>query len=257
MLMAFAAPRSAVAQSAPPELTAPVNDFAGVIDAKAEAALDSLIRQLQNASGDVMIVATVKTFKPEADIASYAVKMFENGGRGIGAKGKDNGLLLLLAVDDRAVRAEVGYDLEGIVTDGYAGQVSREVMVPYFRKGDYSGGLVAGAQTLAARIAEGRGVTLEGVPVRSRGRSSDDDGGLPLGLIIFLVFIGINILRGIIGALTGRRRGRRRRWGSMVGPFGPGYGGGGGSWGGGGGFGGGFGGFGGGRSGGGGGGASW
>ena len=253
----LAGPHPASAQSPPPELTAPVNDFAGVIDAQAEATLDALVRQLQNASGDVMVVATVKTFQPEADIASYAVKMFENHGRGIGAKGKDNGLLLLLALDDRTVRAEVGYDLEGIVTDGYAGQVSREVMVPYFRKGDYSGGMVAGAQALAARIAEGRGVTLEGVPVRQR--RSNDDADFPLGLIIFLLFIGINILRGIIGALTGRTRKRRRRWGSMVGPFGPGYGGGfgGGSWGGGGGFGGGFGGFGGGRSGGGGGGASW
>ena len=257
-LLLLSGPRSVDAQSAPPELTAPVNDFAGAIDAQAEAALDALIRQLQNASGDVLVVATIKTFQPEADINSYAVKMFANHGRGIGAKGKDNGLLLLLAVDDRSVRAEVGYDLEGIVTDGFAGQVSRQVMVPYFRKGDYSGGMLAGAQALAARIAEGRGVTLDGVPVRSRRRSNDDD-GFPLGLIIFLLFIGINIFRGIIGALTGRTRKRRRRWGSMVGPFGPGYGGGfgGGSWGGGGGFGGGFGGFGGGRSGGGGGGASW
>jgi uncharacterized protein len=259
-LLLVSEPRFVTAQTAPPELTSPVNDFAGVINAQAEATLDALIRQLQNASGDVLIVATVKTFQPDADIASYAVKMFENHGRGIGAKGKDNGLLLLLAVDDRAVRAEVGYDLEGIVTDGFAGQVSREVMVPYFRKSDYSGGLVAGAQALAARIAEGRGVTLDGVPVRSRGRSRSDDDGFPLGLIIFLLFIGINVFNGIIRALTGRtRRRRRRRWGSMVGPFGPGYGGGfgGGSWGGGGGFGGGFGGFGGGRSGGGGGGASW
>jgi uncharacterized protein len=257
-LFLIAHPRFAAAQAAPPELTAPVNDFASVIDASSERELDALVRQLQSASGDVMIVATIKTFQPEADIASYAVKMFQNQGRGIGAKGKDNGLLLLLAVDDRSVRAEVGYDLEGIVTDGFAGQVSREVMLPYFRKGDYGRGLLAGAQALAARIAEGRGVTLEGVPVRVRDRSDSDD-GFPIGLVIFLLFIGINILRSVVGALFGRPRRKRRRWGSMVGPFGPGYGGGfgGGGWSGGGGFGGGFGGFGGGRSGGGGGGASW
>jgi uncharacterized protein len=243
-----------------PELTAPVNDFAGVIDAQSEAALDALIRQLQNATGDVVIVATIKTFQPEPDIASYAVKMFENGGRGIGQKGKDNGLLLLLAVDDRTVRAEIGYDLEGFITDGFSGEVSRTVMVPFFRKNDYGGGLLAGARALIGRIAEGRGVTLEGVPVRAR-RDRDDDEGIPIGLIVFLLFIGINMLQAIVGRLTGKGR-RRRRWGSYVGPFGTGYGGGswgGGSWGGGGGggFGGGFGGFGGGRSGGGGGGASW
>jgi uncharacterized protein len=256
----LSAPPRLAAQSPPPELTAPVNDFAGVIDAANEQALDALIRRLQAATGDVLIVATIKTFQPEPDIASYAVKMFENRGRGIGQKGKDNGLLLLVAVDDRAVRAEVGYDLEGIVTDGYAGQLSRDVMVPFFRRGDYGGGLVAGAQALAARIAEGRGVTLDGVPVR-RGRDSDDGAGFPIGLVLFMLFIGLNVVRSIVGRLTGRRGRRRRRWGSYVGPFGPGYGGGwggGGSWsGGGGGFGGGFGGFGGGRSGGGGGGASW
>ena len=256
MALAIALPAAvAHAQAKPPELTAPVNDFAGVLDAGAEQALESLIRQLQAASGDVLIVATIKTFQPEADIASYAVKMFENHGRGIGQKGKDNGLLMLLAVDDRTVRAEVGYDLEGVVTDGYAGEVSRQVMAPYFRNGDYGGGLLAGAQAFAGRIADARGVTLEGVPVRSRDRSQGGE-GFPVGLVLFLLFVGLNIMRGLVGRLTGRGR-RRRRWGSYVGPFGAGYGGGGWGGGGGGSFGGGFGGFGGGRSGGGGGGASW
>jgi uncharacterized protein len=248
-------------QNTIPALTAPVNDFANVLDSGAESSLDSLIRQLQAASGDVMAVATVKTIQPEADIASYAVKMFENQGRGIGQKGKDNGLLMLLAVDDRQVRIEVGYDLEGIITDGLAGEISRTVMVPFFRNGDYSGGMVAGAQALAARIAQGRGVKLEGVPVRRTVRSDDDD-GIPIGVILFIAILILNVLRGGANRLTGRGRRRRRRWSSWVGPFGTGYGGGwhqGGFGGGGlgGGFGGGFGGFGGGRSGGGGGGASW
>ena len=73
-----------------------------------------------------MVVATVKTFQPWPDVQSYATKMFENGGRGIGDKGKDNGLLVLLAVDDRQVWVEVGYDLEGVVTDGFAGETSRQ-----------------------------------------------------------------------------------------------------------------------------------
>ncbi len=66
---------------------------------------------------------------------SYATQMFENGGRGIGEKGKDNGLLVLLAVDDRQVWIEVGYDLEGVVTDGFAGETSRQVMAPVFPSG--------------------------------------------------------------------------------------------------------------------------
>jgi uncharacterized protein len=254
--------QASASQPSVPELTAPVNDFANVIDAGDEAQLDALIRKLQAASGDVIAVATVKTFQPAADIRVYANEMFENHGKGIGQKGKDNGMLVVLAVDDRAVWAEVGYDLEGIITDGFAGQISRETMVPFFRNANYGDGLVAGVDAFARRIAEARNVELDGVPVRQPARNRDDgDGGIPLVLILFLAMFVINIVRGAINTLTGGRRGRRRRrWGSMVGPFGGGYGGwhsGGSSWGGGGSFGGGFGGFGGGRSGGGGGGASW
>lgn len=249
-----------VAQPVPPELTAPVNDFAGVMDADDEAALESLIRTLETASGDVIVVATIKTFRPAADLRTYANEMFENHGRGIGQKGRDNGLLLLLAVDDREVRAEVGYDLEGIITDGFAGETSRNVMVPFFRQGDYGGGLVAGATRLAQRIAEARNVRLEGIPLREPARSDDNDGEFPFILVIFLAMMIINGIKSAMNRMLGRPRRRGRRWSSTVGPFGSGYGGwssGGGGWSSGGGFGGGFGGFGGGRSGGGGGGASW
>ena len=130
-------------------------------------------------------------------------------------------------------------------------------MLPEFRNGRYGAGLVAGATRLAARIAQGRTVTLTGVEMpraRVRGRS-----GTPIWLPI-VVFIVILLLRGTLGP----PRGGMRRWGgggwsgwsSGVGGFGGGFGGGGGGFGGGG-FGGGFGGFGGGRSGGGGGGGSW
>jgi uncharacterized protein len=187
--------------------------------------------------------------------------MFENGGRGIGQKGRDNGMLVLLAVDDRQIWNEVGYDLEGIITDGFAGETSRETMRPYFQKGDYGGGLLAGVTVFAQRIAQARNVTLEVVPVPQTAPPAAG-GGIPFIVFFIIAVVIINIFRGIASMLTGGRRGRRRRrrWGSMVGPFGVGYGGwhhGGGGWSGGGGFGGGFGGFGGGRSGGGGGGASW
>ena len=104
------------------------------------------------------------TFKPFADIDEYAVKLFENGGRGIGDKGKDNGLLIVVAVDDRHVRIEVGYDLEQFITDGFAGETIRDVITPQFRNSNYGGGLLAGATTIINRIAERRGVTLQDVP---------------------------------------------------------------------------------------------
>lgn len=240
------------AQQAIPRLTAPVNDFANVIDSSSEAQLDGLIRALQSATGDVMVIATVKTFQPFADMQSYAVEMFENGGQGIGVKGKDNGVLIVLALDDRQVRIETGYALEAFVTDGFAGETSRS-MTPFFRNGDCGRGLVTGATRVARRIADGRNVqlVLEPAPQPQTRRRSTNRGFRP-GFWVILLIVFLNLMRG------GKRR--RRRWWSGVGPFGGHYGGG---WSrgaggfGGGGFGGGFGGFGGGRSGGGGGGASW
>ncbi len=136
------------------------------MDAGTSRQLEDLIRRLQAATGDVLVVATVKTFQPWPDIKSMAVKMFQNGGKGIGTKGKDNGALLLLALDDRQVWVEVGYGLEGFVTDGFAGETSRDTMVPFFRRGEYGQGLLAGATRLAGRIAEGRNVDLPLTPVR-------------------------------------------------------------------------------------------
>ena len=152
-----------------------------------------LIRKLQSATGDTMVVATIKTFKPEADMASYTVKMFQNHGKGIGTKGKDNGVLMLVAIDDREVRIEPGYGLEGFITDGFSGETSRS-MVPFFRGGDYGPGLVSGATRIAQRIAEGRNVNLDLAPppqAQSRRRSS---GGFPPGLWIILLIIFLNVI---------------------------------------------------------------
>ena len=110
------------------------------------------------------------TVEAYGDIRAYAVQMFKNGGRGIGERGKDNGLLVLLALKERRVWVEVGYGLEPFVTDGFSGQVSREVMTPEFRNGNYGAGLLAGTNAIAARIAQGRNVQLTGVPVPVRRR---------------------------------------------------------------------------------------
>lgn len=241
-----------------PELTQPVNDFARVIDQANADKIDRMIRTLQAASGDVVVVATVPSIEPYGDIREYANKLFENHGRGIGQKGKDNGLLILLAQRERKVWVEVGYELEQWVTDGFAGETSREYMVPEFRSGRYGDGLRIGTERIIGRIAQGRNITLEGVRI-PRERPNRNPSAFPIGLVIFIIILALML--GRIGG--GPRRGVRRwgrpgwsGWSSGVGPFGGGWRGGGeGSFGGG--FGGGFGGFGGGRSGGGGGGAGW
>jgi uncharacterized protein len=237
-----------------------VNDFANVIDPQSEAEIERRILALKQATGDVVVVATVDTVAPYADIREYANRLFENRGRGIGDKGKDNGLLVLLAVKDRDVWVEVGYDLEPFITDGFSGDVSRNDMRPHFVRGDYGQGLVAGTTRLIGRIAQGRNVTLPGVPQPVADRTT----GITLSPWLIFVLIVIFLVLMNSGSSGGRGRRSRMRhgppywgggswsgWNSGVGPFG------GGGRIGGGGFGGGFGGFGGGRSGGGGGGASW
>ncbi|MBA2604974.1 MAG: TPM domain-containing protein, partial [Acidobacteria bacterium] len=136
------------AQPAPPQLTDTVNDFAGIIDARTRQELDRRIRALQRATGDVVAVATGPTIDPYASIDEFAVRMFENGGRGIGEKGKDNGALVVVAVKERAVRIEVGYDLEEFITDGYAGETIRQVITPAFRSGQFGEGLLAGTSRI-------------------------------------------------------------------------------------------------------------
>jgi len=158
---ASAADRSVrVPQPAPPELTAVVNDLAGVLEPAAKSALEDLSARLRTATGDVLIVATVKTRRPFASIDAYATEMFKNHGRGIGERSRDNGLLLVLAIDDREVRIEVGLGLEKFVPNSFAAQIVGETMIPVFKKGDLGGGLLAGARRLAQRLADARGKPL-------------------------------------------------------------------------------------------------
>jgi uncharacterized protein len=262
IVFVFAVATTALGQTEPPELTRPINDFAGVIDGDSARQIESLIRSLQETTGDVVVVATIKSLEGE-DINPYTERMFRNRGKGIGQAGKDNGLLILAAIDDRRVRIEPGYELEQFITDGFAGQTIRQEIAPHFRESAYGAGVLAAVTRIVGRIAEGRNVTISGVPRprdRRRAPSSNSGGG---GIIfLILMFVIVNLIAGRI-----RRRGRRRwgggpwsGWHSGVGPFGGGFGRGGGFGGGFGGFGGGgggFGGFGGGRSGGGGASGSW
>jgi uncharacterized protein len=257
---------AAAAADAPlPEISQPLTDLAGVVDAASARQIEQLSRALLAASGDVVVVVTVPSYAPYADIREYATKLFENHGRGIGnnatAKEHDSGVLIVVAIQERQVRIEVGYGLEQWVTDGFAAQTSREVMAPSFRNGDYGAGLVNGMARVVGRIAQGRNVTLTDVQVPRARQQSRSGAGIPLWVIVVAFLVILMMSRSGGGPGRGVRRWGQRGgwsgWSSGVGPFGGGFGGGGWGGGGGGGFGGGFGGFGGGRSGGGGGGAGW
>ncbi|HUF24638.1 MAG TPA: TPM domain-containing protein [Vicinamibacterales bacterium] len=256
--LVLAALAGAAAAEDLPALTAPVNDFANVIDAASAREIDARIRALERASGDVIVVATVDTFAPFGSIEEMAVRMFENHRKGLGRQGQDNGALILVAVQDRKVRIEVGYGLEEHITDAFAGQTIRDVITPRFRRGEMGAGLLEGTSALVNRVAARRGVALEGVPPPASSRRQRRQ--IPPGMIITLLIIGFMFFSVLSSASAaarrmGHRRNRRGPWSGWhggVGPFG------GGSFGGGfGGGGSGFGGFGGGRSGGGGASGGW
>jgi uncharacterized protein len=253
LLAALCQPAPAPAQDAPPipQPVGLVNDRANLLDARHRGQLEAFLDQLKRKSGAEFVILTVQTTAPLTP-SEYKVKVFEQWG--LGQKGEDDGLLMLVAVEEREVRFETGYGLEGALPDGMQSRIFRRYMQPRFRDGDFPGGIIEGVKQCAARIAEEKGVTIEwnGRELHYTGGSN---GRVPIWvpLVIFLV-IAIMLTR-MRGGGPPSGRGRRFRGGGWSG-WGGGFGGGTGSFGGGRG-GGSFGGFGGGSSGGGGGGGRW
>jgi uncharacterized protein len=229
-----------------------VTDAAGILDDGARARLEAFLDQVQRKTGAEFAVLVVKTTAPLSP-SEYKVKVFERWG--IGRKGKDDGLLMLVALDEHEVRFETGYGLEGTLPDGLQSRIFRDEMADRFRAGDFAGGITAGVLACARRIAAERGVTLEWNGRELRYDAAGRGGRLPpwLPLVVFaLVVIVVSRLGRGFGGLRGGGY-----WGGGFGGLG-GLGGGGfgrGSFGGSGGRS--FGGFGGGASGGGGGGGRW
>ena len=239
-----------------------VNDFAGVVDAASSQKLAALCQELDQKANAQIAVVTIHSL--EGDTAQdFANRLFQKWG--VGPKGKDRGVMILLAVDDHQYWTEVGYGLEPILPDGKVGGFGRE-MLPLLRQNQYGAALWQITSEVAGVVAQDRGVALS-QPLASPAPSEEPEEpgsyGLPPQLVVFLIFLaffgGWRLLAWILVAFgfTRYRRGSGYRGGGWMGPMG-GYSGGGGFGGGGfGGGGGGFGGFGGGMSGGGGAGGGW
>ncbi len=199
-----------------------VNDFAGVISPQELEKLDSLIQGLEGETGAEIAVVTVKSIAPY-DEKEYARLLFDNWQPG--KKGKDNGLLVLLAVQDKRWRIETGYGLEGILPDGLCGEIGRNYMVPYFKEARYGEGFYQGLLKIKEVIVKGgRGVSK----IPQQGVSSWE---ATLILALFPIVILIIVLINIFQNSSGRGY-RYRGWGYGSGSWGGGWGGSGG-WGGG------------------------
>lgn len=236
------------AQSYPARAQGYVTDTARVFSAADRQAVEQLAYQLEQRTTAQLAVVTVGSTKPES-IEEYANKLFEKWG--IGQKDKDNGVLLVMAKNDRQVRIETGYGMEGIITDLLAHRIIETIMIPRFKASQYSAGLRDGAEAIVSLIAKDAGIAITGKESAVYDRVHQS--GVPIGdkviVLVFLVIFLLSLFSPLLFPKHYRKYGRRR--GSYW--YGGGHGGG--SYGGG--FGGGFGGFGGGMSGGGGASGGW
>jgi len=218
-----------------PALTGRVVDAAGMLAPDTEADLTRMLEAHERGTGVQIVVATIADLGGE-DIETFGYQLARHWG--IGQKGKNNGVLLWVAPSERAVRIEVGYGLEGDLTDAQSSVIIQQRILPAFRSGDFDGGVRAGVAGIIAAL----GGEFSAPAARAPGARQS----IPLGLFWFIMIL---FLIGAFGG--GGRRGRRMRriaraaaWGAVLssgrrrgGGFGGGFGGGSG-----GGFGGGFGG---------------
>jgi uncharacterized protein len=182
-----------------------VSDFAGVFSSNDCQALSAFLREVQEKTTAEIAVVALPALDG-GEINDFANRLFAKWG--IGKKGKDNGVLLLTAIEDRKVRIEVGYGLEGLIPDAKAGRILDENVIPRFKEGQIAAGLVAGAQAIAQIIAQDVGVTVTGAaPAQARTMAAATAApaeGLTPGTVVFMI-----LFFGFIGTLIfiGRKKG--------------------------------------------------
>jgi uncharacterized protein len=222
-----------------------VNDLAGIINPQEKTAISSFALELDKKTGAELAVVTIATTRPET-IQSFSVRLFDKWK--IGKRGKDNGVLMVIAIDDRQAWITTGYGVEGVITDAIAGKIVRDIMAPSFKNGKYSEGILNGSVAVISLIAKDNEVEITGKEDSTYKAVSRETGALEVLLTLLLFVIIFGARSGFLGYfLLGSMVGGRRRGGHW---YGTGAGSSGGSFGG-------FGGFGGGMTGGGGGGGGW
>ena len=214
-----------------------MNDYAGLLQPAERQGLESFLAEREAATGTQMAIALFRSLEGES-LEDVANRLFQKWR--LGHKGLDNGVLLVVFVQDRKLRIEVGYGLEAVLTDAEADQIIRNAIAPRFREQRYAAGLEAGAVAVYERIAPGGARRPVETQARDR-RPGTGESSAQVYLLAFLALIGVTV--GGLALEASRQRGytaARRGWGRS-GPgvwYGGGWGsGGGGGWsGGGGGF---------------------
>jgi uncharacterized protein len=197
-----------------------VVDLAGIVDDATENRLNGYLQELEQKTTAQMVVLTLLSLEGES-IEDLSIRIAHDKWK-LGQRGKDNGVLFLIAFKDRKYRIEVGYGLEGMLPDSLVGSMGRDILVPYFKKGDYSNGIFATTLAMANKIAADAGVKIEGMPrlnyrTQPAGKGKRAD---PLSMIIgiiFFIILGILFIRNprafLWFLLFSSMGGRRGTWG--------------------------------------------
>ena len=230
MLSALLFTQPVLAEPSFPKLKGRVSDYAGLIDARLEKAIAGKLKAHESATKNQIVVATLKDLQGYS-IEEYGYQLARHWG--IGQEKTNKGVLILLAKKERKVRIEVGYGLEGELTDAISASIIQHVMLPEFKRGRFGEGLALGADSVVEALGG-----KYAIPKKQRRSSGSSDKWLFLVLFIFIPFINS------FGGIGRGRRGRRRHYvggmpigggfGSSGGGFGGGFSGGGGGFGGGG-----------------------
>lgn len=184
------------AEVAVPALAARVTDLTGTLSNEQKNALEATLRDFETRKGSQIAVLLIPTTAPET-IEQYSMRVVDQWK--LGRKKVDDGALLLIAKDDRALRIEVGYGLEGVLTDATSKRVISETIVPRLRKGDFYAGIEAGVAQIMTVID---GEPLPPPPAPQQSFDSNKLENLLPMVLLFSVFIG-GMLRAIFGPLGG------------------------------------------------------
>ena len=207
MLAASLLSTPALAQTFP-QFTGLVTDAANVIPADRKAALEAKLEALQQQTNHQLVVATIPSLQGY-DIADYGYRLGRQWG--VGLKGADNGIILIVAPNDRKVRVEVGYGLEPIVTDALSSVIIQQRIIPAFKAGDVPGGIEAGVDALAQQLSlpddQAKAKAAEAAKQFDQTHRARRGGHIPFGAIIWIVIVGVVVLSHI-----GRSVGRARRF---------------------------------------------
>ena len=188
----------ALAEVAVPPVKARVTDLTGTLSAQQKSELESRIAGWEAKRGSQLAVLMLPSTKPE-EIEQYSIRVAEAWR--IGRKGVDDGMLLVVAKDDRRLRIEVGYGLEGAIPDSVARRVIDEKITPKFREGDFHGGIRDGVEQLI-RLAEGEKLPAPQVAAGGGRSEFDRASDYFMPAIIFIVIVG-SLLKAVLGRVTG------------------------------------------------------